>query len=357
MAAKLPSVPRLKTVTQRLLLIFPEGIEHRNYCVREMAARTVWVMLYAAAVEGLDRWIRPSQVTDMGKAQAKRLSDEERDAWYRLSLSPRKDRPADAWYAPNSREPIRDETIRQGLIPTGAIVDRPSLPTTSSLPRYALQAEFAALFDENLDQDQVFSAAEVWRGRYLSKAALARLALRKRSAAASRHAVSVRLPNGETRNLSPGRSSVIAKALIEEFAPRFLHTAAVLWLSESGNKMIAADDSTAAKLGLRIDPARALPDVILADLGPELLVVFAEIVATNGAITELRKEALRTIAIQAGFGEAHLAYVTAFEDRSAPAYRKAVSDLAWGSFVWFASEPDRLIILRDGLPAPIASLR
>lgn len=97
MTLSLPAVPKLETVIERLPLIFPEGLDHRNYCVREMAARTIWVMLYAGAVEGLGRWIRPSQVTDMGNAQSKRLSLEERDAWYRRSLSQRKERPADAW--------------------------------------------------------------------------------------------------------------------------------------------------------------------------------------------------------------------------------------------------------------------
>ncbi len=355
MPVELPRLPRLGTVSKRLPEIFPESVEQRNYCVREMAARTIWVMLYAGAVRGNDRWIRPSQVTDMGRAQARRVAAEERDAWYRLTLSARKARPA--WYAPNSREPIRDETLRQGLVPTGAVIDRPDLPTTSSLPRYALDAQFAALFDEALEPRAFSGAAETWRAAHLSKTALARLALRSRSARVTKGVVSARLPNGETRNLTPGPSASIAKALLEEFAPRFLHTPALLWLSESGNKVVASDDSTAAKIGLKIDPGRALPDVILADLGPELLVVFAEIVATNGAITEIRKRNLSAIAVDAGFDAAHLAFVSAFEDRASGGYRKNVSNLAWDSFAWFASEPDRLIMLRGGSPVPIATLR
>jgi|GEM_PF-7008452 len=48
----LPSLPSLQTIMNRLPLIFPEGIAHRNYLIREMAAKTVFVMLYVGAVEG-----------------------------------------------------------------------------------------------------------------------------------------------------------------------------------------------------------------------------------------------------------------------------------------------------------------
>ena len=39
------------------------------------------------------------------------------------------------------------ETLRDGLIRVGAVVERSGLPTTSSKPRYALREGFAALFD------------------------------------------------------------------------------------------------------------------------------------------------------------------------------------------------------------------
>jgi hypothetical protein len=55
MSISIPPVPSLATVLERLPKVFPDGIENRNYCVREMAARTIWVMLYAGAIEGLDR--------------------------------------------------------------------------------------------------------------------------------------------------------------------------------------------------------------------------------------------------------------------------------------------------------------
>lgn len=43
-----------------------------------------------------------------------------------------------------------------------------------------------------------------------------------------------------------------------------------------------------------------------------------------------------------------VAFLTAFADREAAAFKKTVGTLAWGSFAWFASEPDNLLLLRSG---------
>jgi len=150
----LPSVCSLRTISERLPLIFPEGIAQRNYVIREIAAKTVFVMLYVGAVEGTDRWLRPDQVTKMTDAQAAETSDNERLSWAEESLTPGSMKDvAGRWYAPNTREPIRDETLRSGLIVTGAVIERSRLPTTSAKPRYALNREFAALFDEGFPKE------------------------------------------------------------------------------------------------------------------------------------------------------------------------------------------------------------
>jgi hypothetical protein len=351
----LPTVPSLQTIIDRLPHIFPDGTDYRNYVIRDMAARTVFVMFYAGAIEGKDRWIRPSQVTDMTTDQAALLDETNRNAWVKISLSSSKVRPTDSWYAPNSREPIRDETIRNGFIPCRAIVERTGIATTSSKPKYALNAGFAALFSEALDVVALDAAILQWQKTHLNKAALARLQLLKSGATVAEDSVTVTFPNGEKRTLAPGVSSMIAKAVIEVFAPRFLKSPAVLWLSESGNKVVARDEQLANSLGLKIDVSKALPDIILVDLGEDtngadMLVVFSEVVATDGPINRERKIALTKLALEAGFDEHHLAFLTAFRDRSAAPFKKAVSDLAWGSYAWFASEPDHLIDLRDDSP-------
>ena len=66
----LPPLLPVPEVNQRLRTIFGDGTPNRNYMVREMAAKTVFVMLYIGAVEGTNRWLRPDQITRMTDAQA-----------------------------------------------------------------------------------------------------------------------------------------------------------------------------------------------------------------------------------------------------------------------------------------------
>lgn len=356
----LPSIPTIELIAERLPEIFPEGTEHRNYVIREMAARTVYVMLYADAIEGTAKWIRPSHVYFMTHEQASKVSVAERESWYTSSVKPGYRPEGVRWYADTTREPVRDETLRTGFVVCRAVVEREGVATTSSKPKYALDRAFANLFDPQLQGETLAAAISEWRNTHLSKAALVRQHLVKQGAtAAASDAISVTFPSGETRTLAPGPSSVIAKAVIEVFAPRFLKEPAVLWLSESGNKVVARDEKLANALGLKIDPSKALPDIILVDLGgdtggTEMLVVFTEVVATDGPVNRERKIALTNLAVEAGFDERHLAFLTAFMDRASSPFKKSIPELAWGSYAWFVSEPDHIIDLHDGKPRKLS---
>lgn len=299
-------------------------------------------------------------VTDMTDRQALLLDHVERTRWYKLASSSTKKRPARAWFAPNSREQIRDETIRIGLIPNGAVVQKKGVPTTSPAPKYALAASFADLFDEALSGHELHDAIEKWQTANLSKSALTRVTLLTRGATTASGHVLVKYPNGDTRRLSPGPSAVLSKAVVEEFSSRYLRNAAVLWLSESASKVQDLDRNLAERLSLHIDPARELPDLILIDAGDSsggFLVVFIEVVATDGPVNEHRKRALLEVATNAGFDPKDVCFLTAYQDRSSAAFKKTVADLALGSFIWFMAEPDSLMVLREGRPVPLSSLR
>ena len=374
----LPPLLDAPEVQARLQAIFPEGSPRRNYCVREMAARTVFVMLYVGAVEGMDVWIGPKHVVRMGDRQAANRAGTVRATYAAEVERPGATPPPDRWYQDNTREPIRDETLKDGLVQAGAVVTRTGVPTTSSKPRYALQAAFAGLLDPALTGDALDASILAWQERHLSAGALARVRLRGRAggaggveggggggpppppAAAAGSKVLVTLPNGEARQMEAGPSSVITKAVVEVFARRFLVDPAVLWISESGNKVVQRDDALARSLGLNIEADRMLPDLILVDLAPtDPLLVFVEVVATDGPVTQSRRESLMRLLMVAGFKREQGAFVTAFADRDSSAFRKAVADLAWGSFAWCLSEPEHLIAF-DGLtaePAPISGMR
>lgn len=353
----LPIYASRELIAERLPLIFPEGTPNRTYCVRELAASTVFAALYIGAVEGADRYLGPVHVYRMTGEQAAKSDDSDRMGYISAVIKRNGHVSGSRWYADNTREPIRDETLRDGLVAIGAVTRREDLPTTSGLPRYALKLDFARLFDPTLDGPALETAIAQFQSAHLSKSALARVTIMRAGAAAGAAGVLVTFPNGETRQLAPGPSSFIAQGVIEVFAMRFLEKPAVLWLSESGNKVVLRDDRLAAAIGLRIEADKNLPDLILADLGPkEPLIVFIEVVATDGAVTPRRQDAIYTLTDAAGFDRKQIAFVTAYQDRESSGFKKTIPQLAWGTFAWFVSEPSHLVVLTRGEELPLSRL-
>ncbi|WP_405124470.1 BsuBI/PstI family type II restriction endonuclease [Pseudomonas alloputida] len=342
-----PYVPR-DLVAERLPLIFPEGTPNRVYCTRELAASTVFSMLYIGAVEHSSVRLGPVHVYRMTDVQAASDRDEDRLS-YRSNLRKKSfEVPGKRWYADNTREPIRDETLREGLVAVGAVIEDKDVPTTSGKPRYALKSDLAGLFDPALQGDSLEAAIYKWQEEHLNKGALARVTL-MRLGAVDKEGVMVHFPNGETRTLAYGPSSLISRAVVEVFSQQFLEKPAVLWLSESSNKVAMQDLRMASTIGLDIEAQKNLPDLILVDLGPsQPLIIFIEVVATDGAITARRQEALFELTEKGGFKRSQVAFVTAYADRESAGFKKTVTGLAWGSFAWFMSEPDKIFMLRDG---------
>lgn len=336
-------------IAERLPLIFPEGTPNWIYCVRELAASTVFAALYIGAVEGSGRFLGPIHVYRMTREQAALANDTDREAYASNVLRKNGVVGGMRWYADNTREPIRDETLRDGLVAIGAVLRREDLPTTSGQPRYALKHDFSALFDPTLGGQALETAITRFQETHLSKSALARITIMRAGAAASTTGVRVKFPNGETRLLAPGPSSIITQAVIEVFAKHFLSEPAVLWLSESGNKVVVRDDAIANAIGLKIEADKNLPDLILADLDhANPIILFIEVVATDGAITQRRREAIHSITDAAGFDRKQIAFLTAYQDRQSAGFKKTVAQLSWGSFAWFVSEPRQLLMLHEG---------
>ena len=212
--------------------------------------------------------------------------------------------------------------------------------------------DFASLFDPALSGAELEINIQQWQQANLSRGALARVAIMRRGAVAREGRVLVNFPSGETRDMEPGPSSVISKAVVEEFAPRFREDPGVIWLSESRNQVAPRDNRLAWDIGLTIRQDKNLQDLILVDIGPsEPLLVFVEVVATAGPVTPARQTALMTIATEAGFKEEQVVFVTAYADRGDAAFKTTASELAWRSFAWFMSEPNHIMVLHRGADA------
>ena len=210
-----PPLLLVEEIRQRLLAIFPEGIPNRQHIIKPNTARVVFCSLYIGAIEGTERWFAPRHLYRM-TAQLSAVSDPDvRLAFYRKVPKSSEG----SWYADNSREGARDEGVRQGLIPLNAMVKRQGVDTTSSKGRYALHPDFAALFDPTLTGAALNAAIVKWQGSYLTGAARARAAL---AGSMDDEGITVHHPQGGSTVLPPGESPLITKAVVEEFAKRFL---------------------------------------------------------------------------------------------------------------------------------------
>ena len=212
------SLPSRAQIQERLGVIFPRSAfdsVHSN----PLAAAALAAMFYVDAVVSDEgdvpsdaTWARPTTCLWMSDDVYARDSVQDRIAWRQAAARGRRAMEelqaswglphAVSWYRDNSRETLRDETFPAWL-DYGAIRDRPGIRITSSLPRWALTASFADLFEPSLSDEQFTEAAETWRASHMSPGDRFRIAtLREREHAA--YAVGVMLPDGHTRSLEPG---------------------------------------------------------------------------------------------------------------------------------------------------------
>lgn len=88
-------LPSLDLIRERLRRVFPEGVDYRTWAIAERAARSLYVFLYALAIEGVsEQRLRPAMLTTMSDEQAGRTSAHERIRWWEAARKPR--RPGDA---------------------------------------------------------------------------------------------------------------------------------------------------------------------------------------------------------------------------------------------------------------------
>jgi len=340
------TLPDVEAIKERLQLLIPENVEDANYARNIVAARTIFVMLYSFAIEGEGARVRPSTITVMTDEQAKIIAPEERRKWLKIMQSPKKPFLENRWYSENTREPIRDDTITT-LKRLGAVKEEEGIPTTSSKPRYYLSKAFVDLLNPESDITELAESFLKWQEQNLHKGAIIIQELRQLE---QRSVIEVSHGNSKTF-LAPGKSSVLTKQAVEIFAQKFLRKPEVLLISESADKVHWQFGKLLDLLRLTVNPKKLLPDIIVADTaGEKFLLVFIEVVHTDGPITGERKKALIKLAEASGLKEKDCAFVTVFASRSDPAYRKVQGSLAWGSFAWFADEPERIIHLIEQKP-------
>jgi hypothetical protein len=234
-------------------------------------------------------------------------------------------------YAPNTRETFRRQTIHQ-LVAAGVALynpDNPTRPVNSPKAVYQIESDTLKLL-------RTFGTA-AWIKNLAAY-------LKKRETLTARYAraremrkLPVKLATGERMRLSPGDHSQLIKAIIEEFAPRFVPGGVLIYAGDTGQKWGYFDKELLAKLGVEVDGHGKMPDVMLyyPERGWLLLV---ESVTSHGPVDGKRHDELSRLFAGSKVG---LVYVTAFPSRAV--MTRYLGAIAWETEVWIADAPSHLI--------------
>jgi len=234
-------------------------------------------------------------------------------------------------YAPNTRETFRRQTMHQ-LVAAGIALynpDNPARPVNSPKAVYQIEPDSLKLLRKFGTAAWVKSLSAYLKSRKTLVARYAR--------AREMRKLPVRLATGETIRLSPGDHSRLIKAIIEEFAPRFVPGGVLIYAGDTGEKWGYFDKDLLAKLEVEVGGHGKMPDVVLycPNRGWLLLV---ESVTSHGPMDAKRHDELASLFASSAAG---LVYVTAFPSRTA--MTRYLGQIAWETEVWVADAPSHLI--------------
>jgi len=234
-------------------------------------------------------------------------------------------------YAPNTRETIRRQTMHQFVAAAIAVYNPDALSRPVNSPKAVYQIEpnsLALLKTFGLEQWETnlkdyFSIRQTLIERYASERKL--------------QFVPVQIAPDQAIRISPGGHSRLIKAIIEEFAARFVPGSKLIYAGDTGDKWGYFDQELLRKLSITVDPHGKMPDVVL--YYPEKAwLILIESVTSHGPVNAKRHEELTQLFSSATVG---LVYVTAFPSRKMMA--RHFAEIAWETEVWVAEAPSHLI--------------
>jgi hypothetical protein len=241
---------------------------------------------------------------------------------------------ADAYgvrYAPNTRETIRDEAVKF-FVEAGLLIRNPddlSRPTNSGKTVYQIEPTALALLQKFRTNEWSPTLKQYLSSRESIKHEIAR----RRTIAR----VPVTLPDGSPIALSPGGQNLLIKAIIEQFCPAFAPGGVVIYIGDTENKFVHLKTDSLSVLGVTLDSAAKIPDVIVHYTAKNWLLLI-EAATSAGPVDGKRRKELKDLFAGCKAG---LVFVTAFETRRA--MQSFISQIAWESEVWIAEDPDHMI--------------
>lgn len=233
-------------------------------------------------------------------------------------------------YAPNTRETVRRHTMHQ-FRDAGLVVynpDAPERPVNSPKTVYQIEAQALKLL-------RAYGTSE-WETHLQNYLTLHGTLAARYASERQMQRLPVQFKN-EQITLSPGKHSELIRAVIEEFAPRFIPGCTLIYIGDTGNKWGYFDDVLLQKLGVTVDMHGKMPDVVLYDIVKNRIMLI-EAVTSHGPVDGKRKGELANLFKQA---QVDIVYMTALPDRTM--LKRYLSEIAWETHVWLADQPDHLI--------------
>src|ERR1700680_236459 len=188
-------------------------------------------------------------------------------------------------YAPNTRETFRRQTMHQ-LVSAGIAMynpDNPARPVNSPKAVYQIEPDTLALLKTfgtaawNASLEAYLKTRKTLTARYAKEREMKKLP--------------VQLATGDTIRLSPGDHSELIKAIIEEFAPRFVPGGVLIYAGDTGPQWGYFDKALLDKLGVIVDGHGKMPDVVLYYPDREWLIL-VESVTRHGPVDGKRHDEL-----------------------------------------------------------------
>ena len=235
-------------------------------------------------------------------------------------------------YAENTRESIRKYSVKQ-LVAAGILLhnpDKPDRAVNSSDNCYQVESNALALFRK--------FGTRSWKKSLLTYLETRQTLADQFALHRDMQRIPVTINRKQKITLSAGKHSDLIRAIIEEFATRFVPNGELVYVGDTGTKWGYFDEHLLYTLGVKVDSHGKMPDVIIYHREKNWLILI-EAVASSGPVDGIRHAELADLFKASSAG---LVYVTAFPDRG-EVMRKFLSVVAWETEVWCASDPTHLI--------------
>jgi type II restriction enzyme len=234
-------------------------------------------------------------------------------------------------YAPNTRETFRRQTMHQ-FVEAALVVqnpDNPARPVNSPKAVYQIEAKALQLLRSY--------GSPNWADLLAAYQAVNPSLRQHYARSRGMQLIPVQLADGQSITLTPGKHSELIKAIIEEFAPRFVPGAKIIYAGDTGQKWGYFDKDALTALGVTVDAHGKMPDVVIYYPEKDWLLL-VESVTSHGPVDGKRHDELARLFRSSRAG---LIYVTAFPTRAIMA--RYLAAISWETEVWVAEAPDHLI--------------